>query len=687
MKEKNLLASVALFSELYNSETYKSIPDIIAEFIKGAIIYEGKNTFNSTELKVILNKVYGFTIPESVIRTTLFNKFKGNVTRVGETFTFNDSINQGFEKISEEYKTITDSQEQIVNNLYTFIEERNRRKLDERQRQEVFENFTHFLMDNGYSDTYSNHISAFVIKNEQNKDFKGTLNLIKEGVILYQGINFTADLNDLGKWNTNLTIYLSTEHLFNALGYNGVLFKEIFDDFYKLVSEINHNSKPAPAEKRRNRIELKYFSETKDEVDDFFSIAETIKKGNKALDPSKLAMSKILEGCKTVADIKVKRIKFDSELALRGIVLEDFVFDSEKHKKYNVEDPNVIETVKAISNERGKTFDEELCSHYFRIFSKVNAMRKGDSTIAFDKIGHLFVTETSFAKFLAHNMSVKFAENDIAFTKDIDFITTRFWFKLKKGFSNRQDLPKSFDVVTKARIILSSHLSNSVSDEYAKLVKQKKAGDLTEKQAIEISYVLREKNNTPEQINIDNIDVMLDFLNNEHYLQDYHREKTRNEGLLKDTQAENEDLKNQLKEIADKEELKLNEEKAKQLKLKKETYLHEGVADAKIQQWKNLRYFLIVLFMNIYLAVLPIIISTSSTEFKIWVTKFPQIIFVIIFIAIAVIEVQGRSYIFNKERLKSGWTWLKTICTRGGIYEFEENETIKLNKEFNELQK
>ena len=51
MKNNNLLASVALFSELYNSETYKSIPDILAEFIKGAIVYEQKYSVNSTELK------------------------------------------------------------------------------------------------------------------------------------------------------------------------------------------------------------------------------------------------------------------------------------------------------------------------------------------------------------------------------------------------------------------------------------------------------------------------------------------------------------------------------------------------------------------------------------------------------------------------------------------------------------
>lgn len=70
IKNNNLLASVALFSELYNSESFKSIPDILAEFIKGAVVYENKYSINSTELKDLLIRTYGFVIPESVLRTT-----------------------------------------------------------------------------------------------------------------------------------------------------------------------------------------------------------------------------------------------------------------------------------------------------------------------------------------------------------------------------------------------------------------------------------------------------------------------------------------------------------------------------------------------------------------------------------------------------------------------------------------
>jgi hypothetical protein len=145
-------------------------------------------------------------------------------------------------------------------------------------------------MDNGYSEKYSDFISAYVLTKEQDTNFRELLNSIKEGLILYQGINYTADINHLGSWNNDLTIYLGTEHLFSALGYNGILYKEIFDDFNKLVFEINSSHKNI----KRKKIELKYLEETKIEIDNFFQTAEFIKKGNKTLDPSKLAMLTIL---------------------------------------------------------------------------------------------------------------------------------------------------------------------------------------------------------------------------------------------------------------------------------------------------------------------------------------------------------------------------------------------------------
>ena len=318
MKDKNLIASVALFSELYNSDTYKNIPEIIAEFIRGAIIFENKYSFNSTELKDLLNKIYGFDIPESVIRTTLQNKLKDGIKRENNYFHFNEGIKKSQLNINHDFQEISKSQNQIIEDIYHYIETKRRTKLSTGDKSEVLENVFHFLMDNGYAEKYSDLISAYVLTKQKDNNFRELLNAIKEGLILYQGINYTADLNQLGSWSNDLTIYLATEHLFNALGYNGILYKEIFDDFNKLVFEINSFHKKDNS--KRKKIELKYLEETKIEIDKFFQTAESIKKGHKTLDPSKLAMETILKKSNSLSDIKTLRVQFDIELKRLGLL-------------------------------------------------------------------------------------------------------------------------------------------------------------------------------------------------------------------------------------------------------------------------------------------------------------------------------------------------------------------------------
>jgi hypothetical protein len=252
MNENNLIASVALFSELYNTEKYTNVTDILAEFIKGVVVQEQKWTINSTELTFLLEKIYDFKIPESVVRTTVRSRLKDLVISKDGHYIFDSSIKADFDVLNSEFQTIQKNQNLIIENLILFIEEKENKTISEEEKITIIENLNKYLLDNGVTDKYSKYISVFVIKNQSDKSFTDNLNLIREGVILYQGIKFTADINELGKWNSELSIFLSTEHLFNSLGYNGLLFKQIFDDFYNLVREINTSAKTKSGDKLVN---------------------------------------------------------------------------------------------------------------------------------------------------------------------------------------------------------------------------------------------------------------------------------------------------------------------------------------------------------------------------------------------------------------------------------------------------
>ncbi len=680
MKDKNLIASVALFSELYNSDTYKNIPEIIAEFIRGAVIFENKYSFNSTELKDLLHKIYGFDIPESVIRTTLQNKFKDEIKRENNYFHFNESINKTQLNINSNFQEISKSQNQVIEDIYNFIETKKRIKLEPNDRSEVLENVFHFLMDNGYSEKYSDLISAYVLTKQQDTNFRELLNTIKEGLILYQGINYTADINQLGSWNNDLTIYLGTEHLFNALGYNGILYKEIFDDFNKLVFEINTSHRNTNS--KRKKIELKYLEETKTEIDNFFQTAESIKKGYKTLDPSKLAMETILKKSNTLSDIKTLRVQFDIKLKQLGIQFQDFNYSVDKTAQYNVVDQNVIDELKKISEEKGRYFNEDNCLYYFNLFTKINTFRNGTNNNRFEKCGHLYVTETAFVKYLAHNNLVKFGDNDTPFAKDIDFVTTRFWFTLKKGFSNKQSLPKSFDVVTKAKIILSSHLTNGISKSYENLLAEKKSGKLTDEEAIARSYSLREKPNTPEEITIDNLDDTLDFILNEDYLENFYREKVRKEQLLETTQKEKIELELALKTYKDKEQNEKEQAELIKYNQRKENFTNKSWSTHIKSNNKDLLLLFGIAILTFGLIAVPFFIGLSK-DLKEWFLKFQnlQILAICIYLLLATIDILGSRYLYKKDKISNGWSWFKNLFSYTA---YKRTKIEQFNNEYSE---
>jgi hypothetical protein len=658
MRKNNLLASVALFRKLYDREDYNNIYDILAEFIRGAVIYENKLTYTSEEINGLLKKVYGFEIPDSVIKTTLRNRFDGKLTKVSNSYTFQPSIKDNFEKIEQELIEVNDKNEGLIKNLYQYISDKLGKAISKVDEIKIFENFTHFTMDNGYSDQYSELIGAFVVSNQSNTDFINNLNSIREGIILYQGLSYTADLNELGKWNTDLDIFLAPEHLFNALGYNGILFEEIFNDFYKLVSDVNKGNKPTN-KNRDKKIRLFYPQETKAEIDGFFFIGEKIISGRKTIDPSKIAMETLVKGANTVSDIKTRQVNFYNQLKLKGIVEYDIEFDVAKHSKYNAVDQNVIKTLEMEAKKNKKPFDEEFCYNQLVLFSKINFKRLGRNYLSFEKTSDIYITENALSKYLAHNNAVKFEKDDTPFAKDIDFAISRFWFKLKKGFNVDNHVPKSFDLINKAKIIISSYTNNSIAREYYKINKQFKDGQLNEEDVVRLNIELREKNNSPENINEQNIDETLIFLKDENFIENIKRENER-----KNTKLEELEKKLAEYEHKDKEQLKIEIEKETNKQLT-ELALTEW-EECKNKGWVAFRYFTLIFSLNLLLAILGFFFAFNTTA-KNWLIEFGilQKTVSVIYILFILIEILGSKYIFNKIKILEGYNWLTKIPTLG----------------------
>jgi len=491
IKEDNrLLASLAVFRELYNAE--KDVYGIISVFLSDLIKIENLYSFSLNEITNKLNNTFEFEIPDAVVRTAL-GRLKFLEKQQG-IYLVTDVSNINTESFDKKKQSIQSNNETIIDNLFRFIEKEKKVSLSEKDREKVSHSFCCFLLDVNNGDEYIEYVTSFILKNESDSDFKNQLNLIREGVILYSGIKYNNNLNDLGTWRTELTIFVDTEILFHLAGFNGELYQYLANDFLNYVREINQKA-------QKKLIKLKYFEEVKNDVEGFFKKARHLVEGNEKPYPNVTAMVSIVNGCKTAADILEKKSDFYTLLKSYSIEEDTFkdYFNPVNHQ-YNIVSQDIIEKV-------SKELDKD-AEPFLKFLNYISIHRKEANSNNFENIGYLLLTGNSTTLKVAWNELMK-EEGFVPMATHLSFLTNKFWFKLNKGFG-KTSLPKSFDIITKSQIILSKVLNDSVGVKYEELQKDYKSGKLTEEQAKARIIDLRNQVRKPEEIKND---IVSDVLN------------------------------------------------------------------------------------------------------------------------------------------------------------------------------
>lgn len=545
--ESKLLASLAVFRELYDSK--KDVYVVISEFIREIVVANGKHQFNITEITQLLNSTFDFNLPDAVVQFAL-NKID-SIEKTNGLYNVNIADFKKTDFVDKQIE-IQRSNSLIINNLLDYIGAEKNEKLNAYEKGKVVDSLCSFLLDDQGNQEYLKYISAFIIKNKADTVFADQISLIKEGIILYSGIKYSNDLINVGSWTTPLTIFIDTEVLFNFAGYDGELYRALFIDFLAFVNDINKKDQP-------KLIKLRYFTDVINEIERFFAKAEQIVLGKEKLILSKTAMSSIVDGCKTASDVITKKTIFYDLLLKNGIIEDDYkdYYLPDNHI-YNISDKNTIAIV-------SKSLGKDDISEHLNFLNYISIHRKDSNTNNFENIGYILLSGNTLTQRVAWHKEIK-KPGCVPLVTNMGFLTNKFWFKLNKGFG-KDGYPKTFDVITKAQMVLASQLNDSVGIQFEILQAKYRKGDLSEEQAIATIANLRKQSIRPENIVEDNITDVLSFIT-EDKIEKYMLEHEHIKNVATKKSEENEQLKENLE--FNKIELKAKEIEADNYKKAKE---------------------------------------------------------------------------------------------------------------------
>lgn len=545
-----LLASVTVVRGLYDSQ--KGIYDVLCEFISDIIAKEHLYSFRASDLTEKLNNYYSFQLNESVIKTCLkrmkFGRKNGAYSCNGLTEKTVD-INSAISKSQKE-------NDELFYQLFEFLKQRLGHDLTKREEDRYKTAFCDFLLQDELenNDKINQYFHEFILSIATNDAQMETLNQIKEGILLYEGIRYSSNLSEMGSWKSKLVLFLDTEILFAIGGYNSMMYQDQYTELNKYIQEINRGCTSA-----NKKIKLAYFPENKKEIDLYFESAERIVRGQDFLDPTKEAMSQIVNTCTSPSDVQSKKTLFYQSLKRADVRLceKDFYNSDLDNTEYNLEAFDTWGKYVDIMHESRENIHKSIAC-----LSHINILRKGINNQGFENCSYIFLTATGRTLKLAS--MPEFLENgNVPLATTFDFLINHFWFKLNKGFGTNRT-PRTLDMVIRARHILASIINTKAAQKYDEFKSQYERNEISKEDFYALNTDLRNHLKKPEEVDVDTISTEIEDIEKWNFdvaMENQHRKEIE----LENANIQISDLKNEIKEYRSMQ-TKINDE-LKQAKL------------------------------------------------------------------------------------------------------------------------
>ena len=512
-----ILASYVTLKELYNSNKYRSSYQILVEFIKYIIINDKLHSFVLFQMKERITEVFGFNLPMVVLKSAIkncnfvkkdnnSNCYSVDYTELQENPEF-DSIISLAER--DNYTIIDDIVEFAKNKMAdSYI-----------NRQDIVQSLISFLADDYSSGKYNEVVSEYILFNGENKKIQEQLQAIKEGVILYIGLNY--NISETGSLKNELTLYLDMEVLFNIMGLNGELYQKVAADMLDVISQAN---------KKERKIKLKFFEDTKKEIERFFDAASCVIESRSTPLINRVAMHSILNGCSSASDVQDKLSDFFFKLKSQYDIVQD------EHCDYYARD-------KYAFNLESEFDDDNEVQDSVKLISHINKLRKGNISYEYTDSGYVLVTETkrtlNISAMLLESQSSDSDRRACGYALTTTALTNFLWYKLNSGFGGKP-YPQSIDAVLKARFVLSKEISKHIMESYETMKKEYSEGKITKEQVASRILGLRSKPTLPEDLTVENLAESLDF--SPEFIREYEEKVNADKRLLEEKKQEIEAL-------------------------------------------------------------------------------------------------------------------------------------------------
>ena len=489
------MASLATFRKMQKDRL--TIYDVIGQLSGQVIIEQNIKNTDYASLRDLMKREAGIDVPTSMFRPSL--------KRIDFVDADKSQVSTN-EKLTEELRTKTIESlqtsklrdEAVYDALIGFVEEKQHASLPEKDKEQLKKDFCSYIVKDAYNVKYAEDISNFFLAKQSDRTLMEQIAEIREGLIIFLGLSYNVKDDQIDVLDSPLCLYLDTEILFHMAGYNGELFRCLFDEFYEQVTAIN---------KKANKplVKLMFFEETNKEIDYYFNKAEDIVKGKDRLDISKTAMRTIVRGCKETYEVVQKKAEFKLLLSEKGIALDTQrnYYDKDNAQFNNVEQQTLTDLTTDEVDEQ-KVY-EKLCMINY-IFIK----RGYKAHQIFRNVGHILVSGNTLTFEVAKRMD--YQPGDVPLVWGMDALINRFWLMLNKGIIPSTQL-KSFDVLSKARIVLSSKVNISVERLFKEIECDIESGKIDRKKADIGIAELRKYPVTPDDITAENVDSYTSILN------------------------------------------------------------------------------------------------------------------------------------------------------------------------------